>query len=340
MKTFRAILIAVVCLFSTVSCISIEDIVMSSAADLMSSESGGLNTFTSDNDPQLIADALPLTLKLYEMILASNPEHTGMQYATGKNFIMYANAFIQTPAGMLSDEEYLKAETMLVRAKKMYIRGRDYVLNGIELNHPGFLAAVENKELDSAMLMLSEPSDAAMLYWAASGWIAAYSCEPFDFELANSLYIPSAMLLRALQLDEGFNRGAIHDILIQVYSSMPYSHILKAAEAAPQTCGNFNNTFYKNLGIQDNTGAKTDYHFNRAIELADGLNPGTYCSYAASVSVKTQNYAEYRGLLEKALEIDPALNPENKLVTTIYQDKARWMLEHAEDFFIIDLKEF
>lgn len=340
MKNVPVILLMAVSLFSAVSCVSIEDIAMNSAADLLSSDSGGVNIFTKDNDPQLIADALPLALKLYEMVLASKPEHAEMQYATGKNFIMYANAFIQTPAGMLPDEEYLEAERMLSRAKKMYLRGRNYILSGIELKYPGFRKAADEGNLDSAILMLTEEKDAAKLYWAASGWIAAYSCDPFDFELANTLYIPSAMLLRALELDEGFNRGAIHDIFIQVYASMPYSHILKAAEYAPITSGKFNADYYEGLGIADNVKAKTDYHFNRAIELAEGLNPGTYCSYASSVSVKTQNYPEYRKLLEKALAIAPEADPDNELVTTIYQEKAQWMLDHAEDFFIIDIEEF
>lgn len=334
MKPLKFIFIIIIAAFSTISCISVEDIAMNAAADLLSSDSGGTNIFTVDDDPQLIADALPLALKLYEMVLASKPEHAELQYATGKNFIMYANAFIQTPAGMLSDDDYLETEKMLERAKKMYFRGRDYVLSGIELKHPEFRDAIDAGQLDAAMMLLDNAEDAAMLYWGASGWIGAYSCDPFDFELANTLYIPSAMLLRALELDESFSRGAIHDIFIQIYSSMPYSHILRAAESAPETIGRFNVEYYKGLGIPESLEEKTNYHFRRAIELAEGQNPGTFCSYASSVCVKAQDYAKYRTLLEKALEINPADNPANELVTTIYQDKARWMLEHAEDFFI------
>ncbi|MDC7228364.1 MAG: TRAP transporter TatT component family protein [Spirochaetales bacterium] len=334
MKRISAVLMAVLLLLSLFSCVSIEDIAMRSAANMLSSDSGGANIFTMDDDPELIADALPLAMKLYEMVLASNPEHAAMQYATGKNFIMYANAFIQTPAGMLPDDEYLKQEVMLARAKRMYLRGRDYVIDGIELNHPGFITAVDDNRLDDAVSMLKEPEDAAMLYWAASAWIGAYSCDPFDFELASSLYVPSAMLLRALELDGGFSNGAIHDVFIQIYSSLPYSHILKAAESAPETTAKFNNEYYGSLGIADSLEKKTMHHFNTSLELSGGTNPGTYCSYASSVSVKKQNYKEYKSLLEKALEINPADYPENELVISIYQEKAAWMLEHAEDFFI------
>ncbi|MDC7126191.1 MAG: TRAP transporter TatT component family protein [Spirochaetales bacterium] len=334
MKRFKIIFISVL-VISMSSCMSIEETAMKSAANMLSSETGGASVFTKDNDPELIADALPLALKLYEMVLASNPEHAELHYSTGKNFVMYANAFIQTPAGMLPDEEYKKQEEMVIRAKKMYIRGRDYIIDGIELNHPGFTEAVENGQLDEALKMTNESKDAGMLYWAASGWIGAYSCDPFDFELANTLYIPSAMLLRALELDENFNKGAIHDIFIQIYSSLPYSHIIKAEENAPETVGLFSKTYYKNNVPSGTLGDKVNYHFKKALEIANGTNPGTYCSYAGSVCVKEQNYKEYKELLEKALAINPEDDPANELVTTIFQDKARWMLEHAEDFFIV-----
>ncbi len=332
MRKIKTLLLIIAAL-STASCISIKDITMNYAADMLSSEDGGGNIFTSDNDPELVGDALPLALKMYEMILASKPEHSGLQFATGKNFIIYANGFIQTPAGMLPDEKYIEAEKMLIRAENMYIRGRDYILEAIELNHEGFGSETKTN-LDNALQMTANPEDAAMLYWAASGWIAAYSCDPMDFEMANSLYIPAAMLFRALELDEDLNRGAIHDVLIQIYSSLPNSHIVKAAEAAPETVGRFISEYYKNLQIDEQPLKKAKFHFNRALELANRQNPGTYCSYAKSVSVKNQNYSEYKMLLEKALAIDPDEEPDNRLVTIIYQEKAAWMLEHAEDFFI------
>lgn len=338
MKLIKFFAAAAAVLFAA-SCVSIEDIAMNSAADLLSADSGGAAVFTRDNDPQLVAEALPLALKLYEMVLMSKPEHADLQYATGKNFIMYANAFIQTPAGMLPDDDYLEQEEMMLRAKKMYFRGRDYIMQGLELKYPGFLAAVTEKRLDDGMAMVDDPDDAGLMYWAASGWIGAFSCDPFDFEIASELYIPVAMLFRALELDEGFSEGAVHDILIQVYASMPPAHIAKAIEAAPETTGMFYSRYYNEAGTGEAADKKALFHFNRSVELAGGKNPGTYCTYASAVSVKKQDYRQYRELLETALEIDPAENPDNELVVTIYQDKARWLLEHAEDFFI-SIEEF
>jgi predicted anti-sigma-YlaC factor YlaD len=340
MRKFFAIIVVVIILFSMVSCISIEDIAMDSAADILTGGSDGMNIFTTDDDPQLIADALPLALKLYEMILGSRPERADLQYETGKNFVMYANAFIQTPAGMLPDEDYLEQEKMLERAKKMYLRGRDYLMKGIELTYPGFNAALDEGRLDDALKMTDSVEDAEVLYWTASGWIGAYSCEPFDFELASSLYIPAALLLRALEIDGNFNKGAIHDILIQIYSSLPSSHILNAVAKAPETVGKFHNEYYTANKVGNLPEERALFHFNEAIRLSSGLNPGTYNSYASTISVKKQDYIEYKKLLETALSISPSDVPENELVITIYQEKARWMLENAENFFILDIEDY
>lgn len=339
MRYIKFSILAIVAGMLCISCISVEDIALNTAADMLSSESGGAGIFTQDDDPQLIADALPLALKMYEMVLASRPEHAELQYSTGKNFIMYSNAFIHTPAGMLDDEAYEEQEAMLLRAKKMYLRGRDYIFQSLELRYPGFASALDEKRLDDALLMTQSADDARLLYWCASGWIGAYSCDPFDFEMANKLYIPAAMLLRALELDGEFSRGAVHDIFIQIYASLPSSHISKAAEAAPDTAGAFYSRYYSDLGIENTAEARTEYHFKRAIELAEGNNPGTYCTYASAVCVKNQDYRQFRQLLELALEINPGARPEDELIITIYQDKARWLLEHAEDFFI-SLEDF
>ena len=326
--------------FTISSCVSVEDIAMDSAADILASGTGEMNIFTMDDDPQLIADALPLALKLYEMILSSRPGRADLQLATGKNFVLYANAFIQTPAGMLPDDDYIEQEKMTSRAKKMYIRGRDYIMESIELSHPGFEAALSSGELDRALGLCSQSSDAEKLYWGASGWVAAYSCDPFDFEMANELYIPAAMLYRALELDEDFSRGAIHDVMIQIYSSLPSSHLLKAETEAPETLGAFIPAYYAEKEAGSSPEERAFFHFSESLRLSGGSNPGTYTSWASAVSVKKQDYIEYRDLLEKALDISAEDHPENELVITIYQEKARWMLEHAEDFFIIDIEDY
>ncbi|MDZ7793006.1 MAG: TRAP transporter TatT component family protein [Spirochaetia bacterium] len=80
---------------------------------------------------------------------------------------------------------------------------------------------------------------------------------------------------------------------------------------------------------------KARFHFNQAVELSDGHALGPYVALAGSIAVKNQDAQEYRRLLEKALSIEVDKYPEMRLENTILQEKARWMLEHIEDKFLV-----
>ena len=147
-----------------------------------------------------------------------------------------------------------------------------------------------------------------MLYWGTAGLFAAYAVDVLDIEI--SLKLPRALLLMqtALVLDEEFQDGSIHDFFISYYASMP-------------------------VGMGgDPTAARR--HFKRAIEVSGGLNPSPYLSLALSLSVKNQDRAEFQELLTAALAIDPDKNPAGRLAAIITQRKARWYLDHIDDFFI------
>ena len=319
------------------SCVSIEDAVMRKAGELLSSDSSG-SVFTSDEDPALIADALPLTMKLYEMVLESQPENPELNFATGKNFILYANAFIQTPAEMLPDEDWLENEAMIKRAKKMYLRGRNYILKSFDLSHPGLEDLLSAGELDKAFLLCG-PEDVPKLYWAASAWIGAFGCDPFDFALGTEIYIPTAMLFRALELDEDFGDGSLHSILIQIFASVPEAHIMNAGSKSPEIVGPFMKEYYSARNIGPDTEERSLHHFQRAVELSGGNSPSPFISAAKGLAVPAQDYPRFEELLKAALAIDPESVPEKKLEILIYQEKARWLLENRENFFILDFEE-
>jgi predicted anti-sigma-YlaC factor YlaD len=328
-----SILILLVASLFLGSCRSVEKMAVNKLSDMLSSDSGA-GAFTRDDDPQLIADAMPFTLKMYELLMEMNPDDAALKMAAGKAFVMYANGFIQTPASMLRDEEYLKQEKMLERSRKMYLRGRDYILESLfleikdgeellELNLDGFLKEAGKDQV-------------AALYWAAAGWLGAFSCNPFDMELAQTVHLPLAFLFRALELDEKFGDGSIHDLLLTVWASVPPAIIENALLTAPETAGAFEQMYYNKFNISEDVEERARFHFARSVALSDGKNPSTYISLASSFSVKNQDYSEFEKLLNQALAVDPYEDPNDQLLIIIYQEKALWLLDHREDFFLID----
>jgi predicted anti-sigma-YlaC factor YlaD len=286
---------------------SLQKVAVNAVAGMLSSPESS-TVFTGEDDPELVADALPFAMKLYESLLAQTPDNPELLLTTGSLFAMYANAFVQTPAGMLPDTEYAQRQEALVRAKRLYLRGRDYCLKALELRHPGLRARLEAG--DPAALAKTGLQDVPYLYWASAAWMGAFSAEPFDMELLLTLSRPLALMGRAYQLEEGYNHGAIHEFYISVYGALPAS-----------------------LG---GSLEKARYHFGKAVEEAHGLTAGPYVALATAVSVPEQNATEFRELLGKALAIDPGASPENRLVNILNQRKARWLLQHIEDYFLLE----
>ncbi len=318
------------------SCSTIEKAGVKMISDVMAGSGSG-EIFTSDEDPQLIKDALPFILKMYEMLVEKNPEDADLLLATGSTFIMYSNIFIQTPAGMLPDNLYMEQFNMLKRSKKMYQRGTEYILRAIELNHKGFREQLEAGYADSLMdEMVVE--DIPYLYWAASGLMAAFSCDPFDFDLGPNIYIPVTFIYKALEMDETYNKGALHDLLILMNSSLPESLMFKKSMDKKSETAEFAERYYNNLNITD-PARKAEYHFRRSVDISEGKNASPYISFASTVAVNEQNYEQFISLLNKALEIDPDSFPEMRLAGIIYQDKAQWLLDHDYSFFLLDTDE-
>ncbi len=268
---------------------------------------GGSTVFTGDNDPELVGDALPFAIKMYESLMDALPRHRGIRLRTGSLYVIYANAFLQTPAQMLTVAEYQKQEFALKRAKNLYLRGRDILLAALEQRYPGLQKALQAKRY-GPLLRRMRPDDVPFLYWAGAGWLGAYAIDPFDMELGLRLPAAAALMNRVRELDERFGDGAIHDFYVLYYGSLP-----------TYMGGDF---------------AKARVHFRRALELSGGKTTSPYLSLATTVCIKEQNLDEFKSLMNKVLQVNPDADPANRLLNTINQRKARWYLEHLEDFFL------
>ena len=286
---------------------SINKMAIKAVSDALTG-TGSTDVFSADPDPELVGDALPFAIKLYETLLSQNPDHQGLLLTTGSLFIMYANAFVQGPAEMLDSIEYYEERIAAFdRAKNLYLRGHDFLYTALDKKYPGFSAAtVEGGTLDT-YLKKCKKDDVPLLYWSVAGGISAYSIDVFDFDLSVKIPEWDAMMARAYELDPGFDNGAIDEFYILYYPALPES-----------------------LGGDK---AKAEIHFEQALEKSKGLSAGPYVSYAKAVCVPAQDYEAFKENLEKALAIDPDEDTSNRLVNILSQRKARYMLDNAYEYF-------
>jgi predicted anti-sigma-YlaC factor YlaD len=301
--TVNFLLVAV--LFFLPAC-SIKKLAMNQVANALTTQTSS-TVFSGDNDPELVGDALPFAIKFYESLMAANPGHQGLKLKTGSLYIMYANAFLQTPALMLPDSEFKIQEFNYKRAKNLYLRGRDIILSALEQKYPGFRENLHKKMYAQALKMTTK-NDVPLLYWAGAGWLGAFAINPFDMDLGITLPAAAALMDRVLTLEENYANGAIHEFYVLYYGSLPE---------------------YMGGSLQ-----KARAHFEKAIAVSAGKSSTPYIALATTVAVKDQNLGEFQSLLTKALAIDPDIDPENRLVSILNQRKALWLIEHADDFFL------
>lgn len=314
---------------------SINKMATSMVADALSSP-GGSSVFASDPDPGLVRDALPFALKMYESLLESNPEHRPLLESTAEGFISYANAFVQTPAMRLDYDEIDRQKEMFARAQAMYLRGCGYALRSLEVDYPGFRDALGRGE-GVEQLREMGVEDANALYWAAAGWMGAISAAGFDTAMLMELPRPVVLAARALELNDTYGKGSIHNLFIDIYGGVPAEQMLYGSSPSGEYSQGVLRSLYDAAGMDPEADmeSRARFHFRQAVEISGGLLAGPYVSLAGSVSVQNQDADEYRELLEKALAIDVDETPSNRLVNVITQDKARWMLEHIGDKFLI-----
>jgi predicted anti-sigma-YlaC factor YlaD len=271
-------------------------------ADALTGQGGG-TVFTGDSDPELVGDALPFAIKLYEALLDSTPNHQGLRLMTGSLFIMYANAFVQGPADMLAPEEWQAKENAHKRAKQLYLRGQEILYGSLDLKYKGFSKAGADQKAFAQLLARCKKEDAGLLYWTVAGGLAAYSLDLLDFDLSAKIPEWSMMIKRAYELDPDFGGATLDEFLLLFYASLPE--------------------------VMGGDKERAKEHFKRALEKTDGKSTSAYISYAQSICVPAQDYKTYKDYLEKALAVDPNEDISNRLVNVINQRKARWLLDNA-----------
>lgn len=267
-------------------------------------ESG--TTFAADDDVDLVRDATPFSLKLIESLLSSAPNHRGLLFAAAAGFTKYSYAYVHWEAEQLEDQDVARAAAARDRARRLYLRARDYGLRGIETRHPAFaqrLRADPRNAVRDATLQ-----DVPLLYWTAAAWGSAITISKDNPELVADQPVVEALIDRALELDERFDDGAIHGFLIG------YELVRQGAAGDPNE--------------------RARAHFDRAVSLTGGQLASPYLALAEGVAMSRQDRREFESLLRQAIAINPDARPEWRLANLIMQRRARWLLSRADQLFL------
>jgi predicted anti-sigma-YlaC factor YlaD len=278
---------------------SVQHFVVNKAGDALS---GDGSSVARDDDPEFIRAAAPFSLKLIESLLAKSPRHPGMLLAAASGFTQYSYAFVQLDADQLEDRDFDRSQQLRQRAKRMYLRARDYGLRGLEVRHDGMADALRRDP--AAALRVADSADAGFLYWTGAAWAAAISQGKDDPQLVGDLAIVDALAARADELAPDFGNGSLQGFLITY--EMARAGRPEVARA----------------------------HFSRALAASGGHAAGPYVALAESVCVPQRARAEFGTMLDAALAIDADKYPDQRLENLIMQSRARWLKSRIDELFL------
>ncbi len=262
-------------------------------------------TYASDEDPDLVREAVPFGLKTVESLLAQSPRHRGLLLSAASGFTEYAYAFVQQDADFVEAQDLARATMLRNRARKLYLRALNYGLRGLEVDIQDFRNRLRTDA--AAALAKANRSHVPLLYWTANAWGAAISISKSDSSLTADQSLVEAVMRRALTLDEPFEAGSIHDFFISYEGGR--ASVGGSIEKARQ-------------------------HLARARELSKGRRVSPLVTFAETVSVGTQNRKEFEQLLREALAFDVDTAPEFRLANILAERRAQWLLDRANELFV------
>jgi predicted anti-sigma-YlaC factor YlaD len=295
--------VACLCLLAVVSGCSVKKMAIRQVGNAFA---GTGTSFASDNDPDLIREALPFSLKLMESLLAEVPDHEPLLLATSSAYAQYAYAFLQMDADRLEDDDFEQAQVLRKRAANLFVRARDYGLQGLEVEHPNFRDLLQTDPVEAVLKFSSE--SVPLMYWTAAAWAGAVNLSKENSHLISEIPQLEALMDRALVLDPSWEQGTIHSFMITYAMA-------------------------RQGGVEDPV-IEAEKHFQKAIDYSRGQQAAPYVSYAEAVAVQEQDMKLFESLLNTALSIDPDEYLQYRLVNILMQKRARWLLDRKEDLIL------
>jgi predicted anti-sigma-YlaC factor YlaD len=274
-----------------------------SAVDMLGDAlSDGSSVYMTDDDPDLIRAALPFGLKLFESLLEVSPAHRGLLLAAAKGFTGYAY-LLQDQADRMESIDLDGAWRLRARARRLYLRARDYALRGLETHSPGITAALIART-DTAVNRATA-DDVAFMYWAGAAWAGAAAVANNDPELLINLPVAGALMARVAELDESFDGGAAHEFLVTFEAGRPGGSVQRARE-----------------------------HYQRAVSLSGGQRASVHLALAESVALRQQNLTEFKNLIQAVLGVEADKFSRWRLANSIAQQRARWLHSRIHELFL------
>lgn len=267
----------------------------------------GEAVFRSDDDLGLVEGALANNLKLMETLLVTSPDNQEILLSAAKGFLLYAYGFIETDLFELDFTQFEEKQRVRRRAARIYRRATDFGLRGLEVSYPGISERLR-RDPDAAVMEL-QVEDAALALWTGTALGARIGMETDNPEATADLSVMGALLYRSRELDDGVDGGVVYDYL----------------------------SIYETARIGGSLDEARDY-YEHALELGPERHPVLWATWAETGSVANGDRQEFMTLLQQTLDFDIDSEPDGRLLNRVAKERAAWLLENVDDYFLDDMQ--
>ncbi|MFQ5658671.1 MAG: TRAP transporter TatT component family protein, partial [Candidatus Methylomirabilales bacterium] len=251
----------------------------------------GMVAFYREGDLELAEQALASNLKLLEVFLQTSPNNQDLLLLASQGFGAYTFAFVEDKIAAYRTDPHL-AQLQRERARRLYLRARDYGLRALALRHEN-LADPLTADLPALRTALQplHKGDVPALFWAAYGWGGAINWSRDQPEMLADVPRVVAMMRRALELDEGYFHAGPH-----LFFSIYY------ASRSPTLGGDPN---------------RAKFHLDRALDLTGGNTLMVRLFIADPYAVQIQDRPLFETQIQSILDAPDDLSPDQRLINQI-----------------------
>ncbi len=304
MRRFMVPFLFLLFLHTLLTSCSLRTIAIREVTDMVSDS---IPAFERDDDPELIAEALPAHIKLLEAMLESDPENTALLGLLSQLYGSYTFGFVEPELDLgKSARKTLVKE----RVNRLYLRGIRYGEKALGIVASSCKRGLEaTTELDSCLQQVDK-EHVPLLFWYGFN-LAAYINRNLNSveALAKGANVEKSMA-KVIALDESYLFGCSHVLLMAYYGSR-----------APMMGGN---------------PEKAQTHYERANQLSKGQFWLADVFYARYVLVQKDDQPAFEKLLTKIVQLpsDAAKGaPRMALYNSLAKQRAKLYLENSDEFF-------
>ena len=252
------------------------------------------------------------------------PDDENAYYLLIRGWASNAFAFVEDDlenAILAGDEDQIAYHR--ARAKSMYTRAVNYGMEWMESKHAGLSEAIKHgseKEIQEYVKKFDDVEDADFLFWTGQAWMSRVNVDKADIGGVGTIFIGRSMVERAVELNDGIERGSGHVILASYYAR----------------------TGFNSLGQESFDKAKAEFDKATAINGGKVLLGRVQMARSYACRMKDESpgrkasFELYMKLLTEVLDADDPL-PEARLTNAIAKRKARryaskkWIEEVARE---------